>query len=132
MSPLASIRQRLANAGSDQRQIDLLRRVLAGSEDLKVLRAVGTAVSEVAEVADDRFLELLADLKDRVAEKMERLDAASSPSPSPAPRRPCASRNLRTTVSPQAHMIVTAWVEGADGILSREIYADPDAPAWRP
>jgi hypothetical protein len=44
---LSSIRQRLNHAGSDQRQLDVLRRTLAASEDPRVLRALAVAASEL-------------------------------------------------------------------------------------
>jgi hypothetical protein len=131
MSPLDGLRQRLSNVGDDRRQVEMLRRLLAASEEPKVLRALAVVVSEVAEVADDRYLGPLADLKDRVAEKCERVGAALPLSP--APQRPkCASRNIRTTVSPQTRMIHSPWVTDDFGKLSREIFADPNNPPWHP
>jgi hypothetical protein len=130
VSPLDGLRQRLSNVGDDRRQVEMLRRLLAGSEEPKMLRALAIVVSEVAEVADDRFLVPLADLKDRVAEKCERVGAALPLSP---PQRPkCASRNIRTTVSPQVQMIISPWITDDFGNLSREVYADPAGPSWRP
>jgi hypothetical protein len=131
MSPLDGLRQRLSNVGDDRRQVEMLRRLLAGSEEPKILRALAIVVSEVAEVVDDRFLVPLADLKDRVAEKCERVGAALPLSPAPQ-RLKCALRNLRTTVSPQVQMIISPWITDEFGNLSREVYADPAGPTWRP
>lgn len=128
MSPLDGLRQRLSNVGDDRRQVEMLRRLLAGSEEPKMLRALAIVVSEVAEVADDRFLVPLAELKDRIFEKCECIGATLPP-----PQRPkCASRNIRTTVSPQVAMIVTDWSVDEFGNRSRQIYADPAGPMWRP
>jgi hypothetical protein len=131
MSPLDGLRQRLSNIGDDRRQVEMLRRMLAGSEEPKMLRALAIVVSEVAEVADDRFLVPLADLKDRVVEKCERVGAVLPLAPAPQ-RLKCASRNIRTTVSPQVTMVVTSWVTDEFGNLSREVYADPSGPTWHP
>lgn len=76
----------------------------------------------------DELLPAIGDLRDRTFEKLERLGAASPPSPSP--KRP--KRALYNPVSPQVHMIISPWVEDEYGILTREIFADPSNPPWHP
>jgi hypothetical protein len=127
MSPLDSLRQRLLNAGSDACQLGLLRQMLASTEDPRVLRALAVAASELADYVADDMLGAVGDLKDRIFEKCECIGATLPP-----PQRPCASRNLRTTVSPQVQMIISPWITDEFGNLSREVYADPEGPTWRP
>jgi hypothetical protein len=129
MSPLDGLRQKLLNSGTDAQQLQVLRHVLAGSEEPKTLKALAVVASELADYVADDMLGSVGDLKDHIFEKLERLGVTSTSSPR---RARSALRNLRTTVAPQTRMVVTKWVEGADGILSREIYADPDGPTWRP
>jgi hypothetical protein len=122
MSPLSSIQQRLMNAGTDDRQIEVLRRVLAGTEDAKVLRAVSVAVSEVAEVAADCFLEPLADLKDRVAEKLVRLGVTVPV------RRASPPQDGGHVASPAIKMRLTDWVVDESGVRGRILWNASDGP----
>jgi hypothetical protein len=128
VSLVSDIRQRLNRVGSDQGQLELLRRLLASTEDVKVLRAIAVAAQELADYVPDDMLGTIGDLKDRIFEKAERLGAASPSSPSP--QRP--KRALCNPVSPQVRMVVGPWATDEFGNLSREVYADPDGPMWRP
>jgi hypothetical protein len=132
-SPLEAIRRRMEHAGSDARQLGILRHELASTEDPRTLRVLAVALEEFRDYAADDSLGAISDLKDRLHEKMERVGAASPMSPTPRRSKPkSATRDMRTSVAPQSHMIVTPWVEQADGILTRLIYADPAGPVWRP
>jgi hypothetical protein len=71
--PLAALQQRLVDAVDGRRQIALLRQTLASTEDLAVICAVATCVSELAETCADDLLDEAANLKDRVAAKADAL-----------------------------------------------------------
>jgi hypothetical protein len=120
---LSLIRQRLASAGSDQRELDVLRHTLASSEDLRVLRALAVALEEFRDYAGDGMLGDVGDFRDRLSEKMLRLLGATSP----APRRPkskCAAANIGTAVSPPAdeetgHLSCLVAADGTDPLLAK-------------
>jgi hypothetical protein len=123
VSPLTLIRDRLTNAGNEQQQMQVLRKLLASTEDPRMLRALAAALEEFRDCAAEEILCDLADFADRLHEKGSRLGAVS-----PSPRRvkpKCALSNIRTTVAPQARMVVTPWITDELGNLSREVYADP-------
>lgn len=121
MSPLSSLRQRLMNAGSDERQIEMLRLVLAGSEDHKKLKAVCLCVEELRETCADRFLDPIAELKDRVHEKLARLGVSLPVRRAPPP-------DGRVVSSPAIKTKITPWREDASGILTRFVFNSADAP----
>jgi hypothetical protein len=133
-SPLEALRRRLEHAGSDARQLGILRHELASTEDPRTLRVLAVALEEFRDYAADDSLGAISDLKDRLFEKMERVGATSPTSPTPRrskPRRPLGNL-MRTSVAPQSNMIISPWVTDDLGNLSREVYADPAGPMWRP
>jgi hypothetical protein len=121
VSPLDALR-RMLNAGSDERQLEILRMTLAGTEDARRLRAVSVPVEELAEIAADRFLDTIGDLKDRCHEKLTRVGG----SPLPV-RRASPSQGGGHVASPAIKMSITRWTTDANGVLSRLIY-NADAP----
>jgi hypothetical protein len=113
----------LLNAGSDPRQIELLRRVLAETENLKMLQAISVAVSELAESAAEAVLDEVGELVDRVHDKLERL--AEPPPPTPSQRARAPQQGLGADA---ISMRITAWREEANGVLTRFIYNAADPP----
>jgi hypothetical protein len=114
----------MESAGGDERQIDVLRRTLAGSEDVRTLRALAVALEEFRDYAVEDFLGVVADLRDHLHAKMSALGAAS-----PTPRRTCASPpSDGRTLSPAIQMTVGPWSEDEHGILSRAIWNAEDMP----
>jgi hypothetical protein len=73
VNPLRQIRQRIGRAGTDQAALELLRRALASSENRKVLRALATVAEEVRDYISEDSLGALADFRDRLTEKSDRL-----------------------------------------------------------
>jgi hypothetical protein len=129
VSLLSDIRQRLNRVGSDQGQIELLRRLLASTEDPKMLRAIAAALEEVRDYAPDDVLPAVADLRDRLHAKTVAIGAGLLPTP----RRPKCVSSLRDgghSVAPSIKMVISDWCEDEYGNRSRQIYADPDGPEW--
>ena len=121
----------MESAGGDELAVDVLRRALAATEDGRSLRALAVALEEFRDYAAEEILGAVADLRDRLHAKMLALGAGSSPTP----RRTCASPPRGDgghTASPSIRMVVSDWSVDAFGNQSREIYADPDGPMWRP
>jgi hypothetical protein len=73
MNPLRQIRQKIGRAGTDQAALELLRRALAASENRKMLRALATVIEEVRDYISADSLGALADFRDRLTEKSDRL-----------------------------------------------------------
>jgi hypothetical protein len=130
MSPLSCIRQRLANAGTDRRQLDVLRRALAETEDAQMLRALAVATSELSEIVADDFLNETGDLKDHIAEKAERLgcDLVPARRSVSAPERDNVQSNGSGGCLPAVEMTIGPWVADERGILTRFVYNAADAP----
>jgi hypothetical protein len=80
MNPLRQIRQRIGRVGTDQAALELLRRALASSENRKMLRALATVVEEVRDYISADSLGALADFRDRLTEKSDRLGFPVPPS----------------------------------------------------
>lgn len=121
---LDALHQRLTNAGCDEKQLALLRRALASSEDIKMLRAIAIAASELGETVADGLLDAVADLKDRVCSKLLALGHEF-----PCPSRQRSEQPPRDAVTPAVAMTIGPWETGSDGIRTRKIWnAADEAP----
>jgi hypothetical protein len=103
MSVLSVLRQQMVNVVSDERQIEILRRALAGTEDVKTLHALALVTSELAATAVESCLGAVADLQDRIHEKLEHLGLPPS-----VPKRPPAFTNSSLAM-PAIEMRISAW-----------------------
>jgi hypothetical protein len=130
MSPLNSIRQRLANAGTDRRQLDIVRHALAGTEDAKQLRALASVASELSATADDGILDEVADLVDRIFEKAERIGCDLLPV-RPSPVR-CSTPSGGVAWVPMVKMVVGEWETDSNGVRSRKLWNAADGPVPPP
>lgn len=122
MNLLSALRQRMLNAGTDERQLEILRHALASTEDARKLRAVSSCVSELAETIAEKLLGEVADLQDRCYEKVTRLGV-----PVLVRRVLPPQRDGGHVASPAIKMHITPWTTDANGVLSRLIY-NADAP----
>jgi hypothetical protein len=121
VSALSAIRRQLDDhVGDDQQQLQVLRKLLASSEEPKVLRALAVALEEFRDYAGDKTLGAVVDLADRLHEKMSRLGVTPT-----APRRTYVPHN-GAGVSPQVRMIVTDWSVDEFGNQSRTISSVED------
>ena len=122
MNLSSALRQRMLNAGTDGRQIEILRHALASTEDARKLRAASSCVSELAETVAEKLLGEVADLQDRCHEKLTRLGVPV------LVRRASPPQEGGHVVSPAIKMQLSDWVVDELGVRSRILWNASDGP----
>jgi hypothetical protein len=123
MNQLSALRQRTLNAGTDERQLEILRHALASTEDARKLRAVSCCVSELAETIAEKLLGEVADLQDRCYEKLTRIGVPVLVRRSSPPQRDGGH-----VASPAIKMRFSDWVVDEFGVRGRVLWNASDGP----